>query len=184
VLSEDYPLLRRYSLYGGQMMSALGRSFVLHTMTRAAQEAIGRAGHFATMLRPVPQPRLFDLAPGYRELVAGAQRLPLSLRFNPNGVQSVFDSRAVRDLDRIVALMQRSPFRGRRAIVIAFGHPDRGGIVSTLVANDRADLVAGYLGQRGVIVGRAQGFGSSRPLASPESPSARYRNERVEVWLL
>lgn len=185
VLSEDYPLLRRYSLYGGQMMSALGRSFALHTITRAAQEAVERAGHFATMLRPAPQPRLFDLAPEYRDLVAGAQRLPLSLRFNPRGVHSVFDSRAARDLDRIVALLQRPAFRERRAVVIAFGHPDNGGdIVSTLVTNDRADLVATYLGERGVVVGRSHGFGASRLLASPQSAAARYRNERVEVWVL
>lgn len=185
VLSEDYPLLRRYSLYGGQMMSALGRSFALYTMTARAQRSIGRAGHFAVMLRPVPQSRLSAARTDYRELVAGAQRLPLSLRFDPDGTQSVFDSRAVRDLDRLAALMRQPAFRQHRAVVVAFGHPDRGGgIVSTLVANDRADLVAGYLVGQGLAVGRAHGFGASQPLAAPESPGARYRNERVEIWLL
>ena len=40
VQSEDYPLVQRYSLYGGQMMSALGRSFALFAVGRRAQETV------------------------------------------------------------------------------------------------------------------------------------------------
>lgn len=79
IRSENYPLLRRYSLRGGQRMSALGRSFALFSMTRPAQVAVERAGHFAAMLRPAPRTPVLEGGEACRGLVAGAERLPLSL---------------------------------------------------------------------------------------------------------
>lgn len=190
ILSEDYPLLRRYSIYGGQLMSALGRSFALHTVTRRAQEAVAAAGHFAVTLRPAPQlrqPQLSQPQAGatYSQLVAGAQRLPLSLRFNLASTQSIFDSRTAYDLDRLVAFMQLPKNRGKRAVLVAFGNREAGGsLVSTLISNDRADIVAGYLQERGVDVRSANGLGMARPLAAASQLGARFRNERVEVWVL
>lgn len=184
-LSEDYPLTRRYSLYGGQLMSALGRSFALYTVTRRAQESVAAAGHFAVTLRPAPQSPLPAASAEYTRLVAGAQRLPLSLRFNLAGTQSIFDSRAAHDLDRLVAFMHLPQNRSRHAVVVAFGNPETGGgLVSTLISNDRADIVAGYLLEHGVTVRSANGLGTARPLAGPAQQGARFRNERVEVWML
>ena len=185
ILSEDYPLLRRYSLYGGQLMSALGRSLALHSVTRSAQEAVAAAGHFAVTLRPAPQLPQPKAASRYNQLVAGAQRLPLSLRFNLDGTQSIYDSRTARDLDRLVAFMQLPRNRGRHAVLVAFGNREAGGpLVSTLISNDRADIVAGHLQQHGVVVRSAIGLGTARPLAAAAQAGARFRNERVEVWLL
>ena len=185
ILSEDYPLTRRYSLYGGQLMSALGRSFALYSTTRRAQEAVAAAGHFAVTLRPTAQLPLPAASAEYTRLVAGAQRLPLSLRFNLAGTQSIFDSRAANDLERLVAFMRLPPNRSRHAVVVAFGNQEAGGaLVSTLISNDRADIVAGYLQERGVTVRSANGLGTARVLSAPTQPGARFRNERVEVWML
>ncbi|MFD0737806.1 substrate-binding domain-containing protein [Lysobacter koreensis] len=185
ILSEDYPLLRRYSLYGGQLMSALGRSFALHTVTRRAQEAVAVANHFAVMLRPAPQSPAPRASAQYTQLVAGAQRLPLSLRFNLASSQSIFDSRTAYDLDRVAAYMRLPGNRGKHAVLVAFGNREAGGaLVSTLISNDRADIVAGYLQERGVRVRSAHGLGTARPLAEAAQAGARFRNERVEVWVL
>jgi len=99
VLGEDYPLSRRLYLYGGQMMGALSRSFALYAMTRAGQRAVARSGHVAVTLVP-GRARATTAGPvEYRQLVEGAVRLPLSLRFNFNGAgeagvaASVYDSR-------------------------------------------------------------------------------------------
>ncbi|MGH8076347.1 MAG: substrate-binding domain-containing protein [Lysobacter sp.] len=185
ILTEDYPLTRRYSLYGGQLMSALGRSFALYSVTRRAQEAVAAAGHFAVTLRPTQQAPLLSTNIEYTRLVAGAQRLPLSLRFNLAGTQSIFDSRAACDLERLVAFMRFPQNRSRHAVVVAFGKPETGGpLVSTLISNDRADMVAGYLLERGIVVRSANGLGTAHPLAAPAQKGARFRNERVEVWLL
>ncbi|HEY0504939.1 MAG TPA: substrate-binding domain-containing protein [Lysobacter sp.] len=191
VQSEDYPLTRRFYLYGSQMMGALSRSFALHTMGQRGQDAVSRAGHFGVTLRPGYQPPTLLGPREYRELLAQATRLPLSLRFNFSGnndsgvASSVYDSRSVRDLDRLVAFMGLPMNRGRRLLVIGFGDAVAGSAVaSTMMSNDRADLVAHELMARGLPVLHARGMGAQLPLAGAGTPGARFRNERVEVWLL
>lgn len=191
VFSEDYPLSRRLYLYGGQMMGALSRSFALYAMTRAGQRAVARSGHLAVTLVP-GRARTTTAGPvEYRQLVQGAVRLPLSLRFNFNGAgengvaASVYDSRAVRDLDRLRAFMQLPPNRGRRLLVIGFADASAGSsMAAMMMSNDRADLVAQELMSRGLKVQQARGMGTALALAGGRDPAARYRNERVEVWLL
>lgn len=183
VQSEDYPLVQRYTLYGGQMMSALGRSLALFSIGRRAQAAVAASGHIAVTLRPAAQQPTPPVAE-YRHVVAGARRLPVSLRFNPGGLQSLFDSRAQRDLDRIVAFMRLPGNTNRQATVLAFGAVNpAGALVSTMVSSDRANMVADYLQGQGVIVRRSVGLGALRPLVPPTHPQAAYVNERVEVWV-
>jgi len=191
VLGEDYPLSRRLYLYGGQMMGALSRSFALYAMTRAGQRAVARSGHVAVTLVP-GRARATTAGPvEYRQLVEGAVRLPLSLRFNFNGAgeagvaASVYDSRAVRDLDRLRAFMRLPLNRGRRLLVIGFADASAGSsMAAMMMSNDRADLVAQELMSRGLKVQQARGMGTALPLTSSRNAGARYRNERVEVWLL
>lgn len=186
IMSEDYPLMRRMTLYGGQMMGALGRSFALYTIARSGQQAVARAGHLGVMLRPAPQEVPGRAVPReYAELVAQAQRVPLSLRFNYANTLSIFDSRAERDLDRLAAFMRLPQNRRRTAVIVAFSARDGGTtLMATMASNDRADLIANQLQLRGVAVRRARGLGALRPLVAPTAPDARFRNERVEVWLL
>jgi phosphate transport system substrate-binding protein len=191
VLSEDYPLSRRLYLYGGQMMGALSRSFALYAMGRGGQRAVARAGHVAVTLVP-GRARPTTLGPlEYRQMVEHAVRLPLSLRFNFAGsgesavAASVYDSRAVRDLDRLRSFMRLPPNRGRSVLVIGFADASAGSpMASMMMSNDRADLVAQELVSRGIKVRVARGMGTALAVAGPRDPAARYRNERVEVWLL
>ena len=184
VQSEDYPLVQRYSLYGGQMMSALGRSFALFAVGRQAQATVAASGHIAVTLRPARQQPLPAGAAEYRSVVAGAQRLPVSLRFNLGSLQSLFDSRAQRDLDRVVAFMRLPGNANRQATVLALGGVNpAGSLVSTFVTSDRANMVADYLQGQGVVVRRSAGLGALRPLVPPTHPQAAYINERVEIWV-
>lgn len=191
VASEDYPLSRRLYLYGGQLMGALSRSFALYAMGREGQRAVARSGHVAMTLVP-GRARATVVGPGeYRQLVAHAVRLPLNLRFNFDAsaesavAASVYDSRAVRDLDRLRAFMQLPPNRGRRVLVIGFADASAGSsMAAMMMSNDRADLVAQELVSRGIKVQQARGMGTALPVATARDPAARHRNERVEVWLL
>jgi phosphate transport system substrate-binding protein len=185
VLSEDYPLMRRLTLYGGQMMTALGRSFALYATTAAGQQAVADAGHIALTLRPVAQQPVTSGWRPYAELVADAERVPLSLRFNYQNPYSLFDSRSERDLERLAAFMRLPRNRARSATVVAFAAPAPGtsALMATIASNDRADIVAAQLQRLGVRVGRARGLGAARPLAGASAMDARFRNERVEVWL-
>lgn len=182
VASEDYPLVRRYRLYGAPLMSALGRSLALYAVGREGQRAVEATGMHSMMLRPATQPAQVPRAPAYRDAVAGATRLPVGMRFNMASLSTLFESRSALDMERLVAFMRLPQNRGRSLVVVAFAdHDPANRLLPTIVSNERADMVAGYLTRNGIPVARSVGLGDLRPLAGG---GQRDRNERVEVWLL
>lgn len=184
VMSEDYPLVRRYRLYGGPLMSALGRSFAQYAVGRDAQRAVERAGFLAVTLRPATQPRAPDPAQPYGQAVTGTARLPVSLRFNPASLTTFFDSRGANDMDRLTAYLRLPQNRGRQVTVVGFSHDDGSNrLIATVRSNQRADAVADHLVKQGIAVQRSIGMGASRLLIGGDGADARYRNERVEVWV-
>ncbi|WP_058358551.1 substrate-binding domain-containing protein [Xanthomonas translucens] len=190
IRGEDYPLVQRYSLYGGQMMSALGRSLALYAVGAQAQQVVRRIGPIPMSIAPDPtQPpgargdaRQAD---AYLQAGTGAHRLTTTLRFSLQSLNSMFEARSAQDLDRLIAFMQQPAMRGRALAVIGFATPDTANrLYPTIASNDRADVVAAYLSQRGIVVKRARGLGAARPLLGGEDKPAKVRNERVEIWLL
>jgi phosphate transport system substrate-binding protein len=188
VMSEDYPLTRRLYLYGSQMMGALARSFALYAMTLPGQRAVEHAGYRAVTLRPGRALPTLAGPEDYRQLVRDAVRVPLSLRFNFAGnndsgvAASVYDSRSVRDIERLAALMRQPGLSERSLIVVGFADVGSSPAAAMMMSNDRADLVAHELMALGLRVAHARGMGALLPLM--RSPGdARYRNERVEIWL-
>jgi len=190
VRGEDYPLVQRYSLYGGQMMSALGRSLALYSVGAQAQQVVRRIGPIPMTIAPDPT-RAAQASPdtrqadAYLQAGAGAQRLTTTLRFSLQSLNSMFEARSAQDLDRLIAYMHQPAMRGRALGIIGFATPDTANrLYPTIASNDRADVVAAYLSQRGIVVKRARGLGAARPLVGGEDAAAKARNERVEIWLL
>ncbi|KLD80122.1 flagellar motor protein MotB [Xanthomonas hyacinthi] len=191
IRGEDYPLVQRYSLYGGQMMSALGRSLALYSVAAQAQQVVGRIGPIPMRIAPDPMPQAHasgdtrQADDAYLQAGAGAQRLTTTLRFSLQSLNSMFEARSAQDLDRLIAFMHQPAMRGRALAVIGFATPDTANrLYPTIASNDRADVIAAYLSQRGIVVERARGLGAARPLVGGEDTPAKLRNERVEIWLL
>jgi phosphate transport system substrate-binding protein len=190
IRGEDYPLVQRYSLYGGQIMSALGRSLALYAISARAQQVVRRIGPIPMTIAPDPAPPARATpdarqADAYAQAIAGAQRLTTSLRFSLQSLNSMFEARSAQDLDRLIAYMQQPALRGRALAIVGFATPDTANrLYPTIASNDRADVVAAYLAQRGIVVKRARGLGAARPLLGGEDATAKLRNERVEIWLL
>lgn len=184
--SEDYPLVQRYSVYGGQMMSALGRSLALYLISPPAQRVVAAQGLVAMSLPKQATEAAPDSGPvPYREAVAGGTRLPLSVRFNLRSLSTMFEGGSAQDLDRLVAYMHLPQNKGRTLAVIGFANGDPANkLFPTIASNDRADIIAGYLAQHGIVVQRARGLGALRPLVGEGDARARERNERVEIWML
>jgi outer membrane protein OmpA-like peptidoglycan-associated protein len=51
------------------------------------------------------------------------------------------------------------------------------------LSQTRAEAVAKKLKQRGISAEMVTGWGSARPIASNDTPSGRWRNRRVEIWV-
>lgn len=182
VMTEDYPLTRRLHLYGGQLMSALGRSLANFAISPAGQAVVARNGMLALTPRALPAIPAADAPEDYAQMLAGAQRLGTNLRFGKE--YTVLDSRGTQDLARVIAYLREPANQGRELMLMAFAAPDAGGPARALfLSQDRVDFVADLLGEAGVQVSRRRGFGSRAALTEGDDERARYVNERVELWV-
>jgi phosphate transport system substrate-binding protein len=114
-------------------------------------------------------------------LSQGAERLSLSLRFNSN--ESQLDTKASRDLDRLVAALLQPRFEKSQVMLIGFS--DDSGDASKDIKRSKnfAEMVSGELEMRGVKAQAVEGVGSVLPIASNATKAGRSKNRRVEVWI-
>lgn len=182
VASEDYPLVQRVYFHTGQLITALGRSFALWVVSPAGQAVVARSQFIALVQSPLPVPDMAQAPEDYRGFVAASRRLPMTVRFGAG--LDLLDSRSRQDLQRLVGFLQRPENRGRRVLLMGFANPDPGSPYAALsLSQERADYVSSELLAANLKVVTVRGFGGKRPLADARQPLARWRNERVEVWL-
>ncbi|HTD28020.1 MAG TPA: OmpA family protein, partial [Xanthomonadaceae bacterium] len=121
----------------------------------------------------------------YSSFIAKAHRISTTLHFSSSGQSDIFDSRARQDMDRMVALLHGAGgMQQKNVLLVGFANPDpQTPIQAIQLSNQRADSVSSEMTTLGIKVVQARGFGSSKILATPDQADARYRNERVEVWV-
>lgn len=182
VAVEDYLLSRRLYLYLRKDAPPLAREFAEFAVGQAAQPLVAQAGFVPQTVRVVATPPDADAPAEYRLLVAGARRLSLNFRFS-QGV-SVLDSRAHRDLDRLVAFLSDPARAGLGVRLVGFVEAaETLPYLALALSNERVDYIADQLSRRGIRVTRARGLGGALPVASSATEWGRQRNRRVEVWI-
>jgi phosphate transport system substrate-binding protein len=109
-----------------------------------------------------------------------ACRLTLNVRFDATTGQ--LDTRALRDLQRLPALLEAPPFAGKSLMLFGFTDgADR--FKAWAISRARADTVAAQLRARGLDVIAVRGFGADMPVADDTTEEGREKNRRVEIWL-
>ncbi len=108
VATEDYPLARRlYPYTPSNSQNPYIRDFTEFTLSEHGQQLVSD-NEFVSQLVVADQtagPRSFPSK--YVELIQNAQRLSVSFRFRPD--ISELDSKAQRDLDRVIDFLARNP---------------------------------------------------------------------------
>src|SRR6185369_14388953 len=156
------------------------REFVEFALSDDGQEIVEKTGFVSLAVR-AETPVLPDNAPPkLRNLVAGAERLSLSIRFRSDMIS--FDNRSRRDFDRLIHTLERKELQGRKVLLFGFSDVSEG-IQSKAVAEQWTNLVAGELTARGISPAVAMGMGSIMQLAEGGTKTGKVRNNRVEVWL-
>ena len=181
--TEDYPLSRRLYLYvPDRELSGLGGELARFAISPAGQAIVDELG-FVGQAIELKRSAIPDLAPDdYRQFVGGALRASLNFRFEAG--RPVLDSKSERDLDRLIEFMQKPDQDNYRVLLMGFADPSETmRFMSVTLSMDRVDYVASRLGQRGITVHRARGFGDALTLADGTGPSSQAKNRRVEVWV-
>jgi phosphate transport system substrate-binding protein len=182
VSTEDYPLARRLYLYVPLGASVASHDFVDFAQSDAGQSIVQRGGFVD--LRPVCDANAFrctDCSQDYRETVHSACRMSMDFRFDRGSTD--LDTRALSDLQRMVAVMQRPEYASRSLLLLGFSDATGGDSANLTLSRQRADTVAGQLRARGLHVEAIRGFGPRMPVADDSNDEGRERNRRVEVWL-
>lgn len=181
VATEDYPLTRRLYFYTPYHKSAPVIDFLQYTLSDEGQAVVSSVG-YVNLIPIVQRPYLPEGLPdGYLDLVHDKDRLSVSFRF-VSGTNEL-DSRAYRDLDRVVRLMLQPEHRQKRLTLVGFSDNTGEYWSNVQLSEKRAISVANALTARGLIVEKVSGLGPLLPVAENSSVSGRYKNRRVEVWL-
>jgi phosphate transport system substrate-binding protein len=182
VSTEDYPLARRLYLYVALDATPVAREFVDFAVSDEGQRAVQAAG-FVDLLPRCDQnaARCTSCTREYRDTVRGACRLSLDLRFDRATTQ--LDTRALSDLQRVVAMMERPEGAGKSVVLLGFSDAKDSRANNVALSLRDANAVATQLRARGLHVDAVKGLGPDMPVADDATDEGREKNRRVEAWL-
>jgi phosphate transport system substrate-binding protein len=152
---------------------------VSYALSQAGQAVVAKAQFVDLGLVLRDEPCDVRCPRSYAAAVSRAQRVSVDFRFRSGSDQA--DSRAVRDLERVVSLLHEVP--GSRLLLLGFSDSVGGAKINTKLSLDRAQAIARELASRGVQAHVVKGFGPTMSVASNASEVGRQRNRRVEVWV-
>ena len=184
VATEDYLLARRLYMYLPEKnLHPLAKAFVHYAISQQADSIVSENGFVSQQINayrvriPAEAPR------EYRQFTMGAVRLSINIRFDSGSVK--LDNKARQDVDRLVAYLQQPENSSRK--ILLFGFADRHEVIpfmSSSFSVQRADVVANYLSKHGIHPIRVRGYGHALPVASNATEKGRYKNRRVEIWMM
>jgi phosphate transport system substrate-binding protein len=182
VATEEYVLTRRLYLYVPAGAPQAATEFVDFVLSEDGQDAVLAAGFVD--LRPrcdATASRCPKCPAEYRDLVHGACRVSIDFRFEHGDIQ--FDSRALRDVQRLTSWFAQSLYSTRRFVLLGFSDTQGRRGDNIIISELRAEFVAGQLRARGLPIAAVRGFGPDMLVADDSTEEGQQRNRRVEVWL-
>ena len=205
VRTEEYPLSRRLFLYTkapDAAGAAPAQAFVGFALGQTGQAEVGRRG-FIDLLPRLSTPDYAatriagalaqvaktggDAAADLRQIQAfnriasGGRRLSITYRFRTGSFD--LDTRAVRDIDRLVNALQTPGMGGRDVTIVGFSDAQGSASRNVTLSRARADRVAALLRNKGLVPKLVTGLGRVAPVACNGAPDGMEKNRRVEVWL-
>lgn len=182
VAAEDYFLTHRLYLYTAQAsQNPQVARFVDFALSAEGQAVVRKAGFVELSVKAERRAAPAGAPPEYVRFTSGARRLSSTFRFEPGS--SAFDTRAQRDLDRVVEYLRENELTGSAVRVLGFADGVGGKGVNQQLSLDRATQVAQAFAQRGIAGVTVAGLGSALPVADNAGEEGRRRNRRVEVWV-
>lgn len=182
VASEDYPLARRLYFYlPFDTASPMARALVEFTQSPAGQAIVAQQGFVAQQIEAETVERNGAWPPRYRQLAEHARRLNVNFRFREGSAE--LDSKALRDVRRVVAHLRQTDKLQGKVVLAGFGDSKQAPGRAALLSRLRAMTVRRELARDGVQVREVIGMGDDLPVAGNDQLQGRLRNRRVEIWV-
>jgi phosphate transport system substrate-binding protein len=180
VATEGYMLSRRLYLYTlPKPRTPWVSELISFALSQRAQEVTRHSGFVDLGVTSSRYVCDAQCTPEYSTSVAAAERVSIDFRFRQGSNEP--DSRASRDLDRLVAYLHEHPHAKLR--LLGFADALGGALINQKLSLERARGVASELAMRGVNASVVKGLGSQMPVAANDTDTGRQRNRRVEAWI-
>jgi phosphate transport system substrate-binding protein len=180
--TEDYPLMRRLYLYTSERpTNPATREFVSFALSTEGQGIVKAAGFIdlGIWMRDAEDVCHDGCPARYASLVKRARRLSLDFRFQTT--TSDLDTRAMRDLDRVVAFL--STLSAPKVVLMGFADANEAAKDKVRLSVERAKKVSAELAARGVHASVVEGFGDVMLVPTAGGAAEHARNRRVEIWV-
>jgi len=184
VATEDYVLSRRLFMYIPEKNPhPLAKDFVKFAASSGADNIVENIGFISQAISGYRVALPKNAPKEYLQYTTGAFRLSLNVRFKSGSIK--LDNKAIRDVERLVEYLE-SPENKHRKLLL-FGFADKHEVipyVSDSFSVSRADAVADYLANSKIFPVRVRGYGHKMPVANNVTTAGRYKNRRVEIWMM
>lgn len=184
VATEDYLLARRLYVYVPPAVeNEEARQFVRFALSDQGQEIAEKVGFIplGVFEKALTAEELEDAPKLYRQYSKGANRLSLNFRFRPGSDRP--DTKALRDMDRLMEYLGRDENRGRKLRLFGFADGRMSRKEACGLAQRRAEHLSRVFEAYGIASDSIQGFCSDMPVASNAKEKTAKKNNRVEIWL-
>lgn len=182
IATEDYPLSRRLFLYNPPQRSRPWSEALLEfAQSERGQAIVAKNGFIAQRVRAVRVEPRADMPESYRQLAREARRLSVNFRFQEGS--AVLDSKALRDIRRLLDYLRDQHKREDSVVLVGFGDAKQDEARSVLLSKMRAMAVRRELARDGVSFRAITGLGDALPVAANSGEQGRIKNRRVEVWV-
>ena len=189
IKTEDYILSRRLFLYTPEKpTNPLVHKFIEFAVSPEAQPVVEKIGLVNMDLTPLPKstedqkndPR--SKSSTWRSLtVQATDEIPTRFRFRTGS--SELDTRANRDIGRIVGVIEQQKYKGKSLLLIGFADTSGTKALNCRLSQERAEKIKSELEVEGLNINQVVGLCDEAPVAPNDTPENKEKNRRVEVWV-
>lgn len=184
IKTEDYLLSRRLYLYTPEKSTNPDvAKFIDFAVSADAQPVVTSTGLVNLDVTPIAADAndVRNQSAQWQSLTKNATEIATRFRFRTGG--NDLDSRANRDIGRIVGVLSQSQYQNKKVMLIGFADSSGSHAANCKLSQNRADSVKKELAVEGISFDQVIGLCDAAPIAPNDSDENREKNRRVEVWV-
>ncbi len=195
IATEDYPISRRYYFYiSSKNENSMVDKFVQYARSEQGQDIVSQTGLVSQNIMLEKNSDIIsygtwsnkDNEKRYESITSKCvARLSINFRFAKNS--SELDNKALADIERVVSFLTKNEFSDYNVLLIGFTDSSGSYSENIRLSIERSESVKTQLinlcsNLSSLII--TDGFGEEKPVAPNDSDENKFKNRRVEIWLV
>jgi len=189
IATEDYPLTRRLYFYTpANPNNIYTHNFISFALGKEGQKLVKKNKFIPLTISATEyeveisqQPQNKQIFTKYLSSVKGAKRLSTNFRFKT--AKFDLDTRAIRDMDRMVEFLNEEDIHNTKILLAGFADSRGDYWKNYELSCNRAKTVKDEFRSRGIKVHTIICVSEESPVATNETKAGQSKNRRVEVWI-